>query len=113
MSTESDADDSAQALLGRALHALGEVVAFDPSLAPSIDVLQSAQAQVQDVAHTLGSYLNHADLEPQRLQALDERLSAWIALARRHRRPPAELPALLQDWKSELRQLDAAADLDA
>ena len=34
-------------------------------------------------------------------------------MARRYRRPPAELPALLAQWQAELRALDAAADLDA
>jgi DNA repair protein RecN (Recombination protein N) len=109
----SDADDNADALTGRALHALQDVAAFDAQLAATIDVLQGAQAQLQDAAHTLGSYLNHTDLEPQRLQALDERLSAWVSLARRYRRPPAELPALLAQWKGELSALDAAADLEA
>ena len=64
-----------------------------------IEVLQGAQAQLQDAAHTLAGYLNRTDLDPQRLQALDERLSAWMSLARRYRRPPAELPALLAQWK--------------
>ena len=109
----SEADDNADALTGRALHALGDVAQFDAQLASTIEVLQGAQTQLQDAAHTLAGYLNHTELEPQRLQALDERLSAWVGLARRYRRPPAELPALLAQWKQELRTLDAAADLDA
>ena len=109
----SEADDNADALTGRALHALQDVAAFDAQLASTIEVLQGAQAQLQDAAHTLGSYLHHTDLEPQRLQALDERLSAWMGLARRYRRPPVELPALLVQWKDELRELDAAADLQS
>jgi DNA repair protein RecN (Recombination protein N) len=109
----SDADDNADALTGRALHALGDVAEFDAQLAATIEVLQGAQAQLQDAAHTLSSYLNHTELEPQRLQALDERLSAWLGLARRYRRLPAELPELLAQWKHELKTLDAAADLEA
>ena len=108
----SEADDNADALTGRALHALQDVASFDAQLASTIEVLQGAQAQLQDAAHTLSSYLNHTDLEPQRLQSLDERLSAWVGLARRYRRPPAELAALLAQWKDELRALDAAADLE-
>jgi DNA repair protein RecN (Recombination protein N) len=108
----SEADDNADALTGRASHALQEVASFDAQLASTIEVLQGAQAQLQDAAHTLSSYLHHTDVEPQRLQALDERLSAWVGLARRYRRPPAELAALLSQWKDELRTLDAAADLD-
>lgn len=108
----SDADDNADALTGRALHALEAVASFDARLAATIEVLQGAQAQLQDAAHTLSGYLNHTELEPQRLQALDERLSAWMGLARRYRRPPEELPSLLAQWRTELRALDAAADLD-
>ena len=109
----SEADDNADALTGRALHALGDVAEFDAQLAATIEVLQGAQAQLQDAAHTLSSYLNHTELEPQRLQALDERLSAWLGLARRYRRLPAELPELLAQWKHELKTLDDAADLEA
>ena len=113
----SDADtngkESADSLAGRALHALQGVAEFDPTLAATIDVLQGAQAQLQDAAHTLSAYLNHADPEPQRLQALDDRLSAWLTLARRYRRPADELPHLLAQWRDELRALDAATDLDA
>lgn len=108
----SEAEDNANALTGRAMHALEQVAQIDAQLAATIEVLQGAQAQLQDASHTLGSYLNHTELEPQRLQALDERLSAWMSLARRYRRAPEELPALLAQWRTELQALDAAADLD-
>ena len=109
--SEADAD-TAEALTGRAMHALEQVAQFDVQLAATIEVLQGAQAQLQDASHTLASYLNHTELEPQRLQALDERLSAWMSLARRYRRAPEELPALLAQWRTELKALDAAADLE-
>jgi DNA repair protein RecN (Recombination protein N) len=105
--------ESAEASTARALQALQDVAAFDAALASTIEVLESAQAQLQDAAHTLGSYLNHTETEPDRLQTLDDRLSAWIGMARRYRRPPEALPALLAQWTDELRTLDAAADIDA
>lgn len=108
----SEADDNAELLTGRAMHALEQVAQFDAPLAATIEVLQGAQAQLQDASHTLSSYLNHTELEPQRLQALDERLSAWMSLARRYRRTPPELPALHAQWRAELKTLEAAADLD-
>ena len=109
----ADADENAEGMTGRAIDALQDVAAFDQQLAGVIEVLQGAQAQLQDAAHTLSGYLHRTELEPERLQALDERLSALVSLARRYRRPPQELPALLNDWKAELRALDAATDLDA
>jgi len=108
----AEGDANAEGLAGRAVDALQDVAAYDTALAAVIEVLQGAQAQLQDAAHSLSGYLHHADPDPQRLQALDERLSAWVGLARRYRRPPAELAALLAQWKSEQRALDAAADLD-
>ena len=109
----SEADDNADALTSRAIDVLQDVAGFDAQLAETIVVLQGAQTQLQDAAHTLSGYLNHTEPEPQRLQALDERLSAWMSLARRYRRAPAELPALLAQWKLEAGALDAAADLAA
>ena len=108
-----EADDNASSLTGRAADALAAVSEFDAVLAEVLDVLQSAQAQLQDAAHSLSGYLHHTELEPERLQVLDERMAAWMSLARRYRRPPAELPALLAQWRQELAALDAAADLDA
>jgi DNA repair protein RecN (Recombination protein N) len=109
----SEGDDNASRHLGRALDALQAVARFDARLAAVAEVLQGAQAQLDDAAHTLSGYLHHLDLDPERLAALDARLAAWMGLARRGRRAPAELPALHAQWRAELRALDAAADLDA
>ncbi len=109
----SEADDSADAQAARAIDALDEVVRFDAELMPVLEVLRGAQAQLEDAARTLAGYLGRKEPDPQRLAELDERLSAWMSLARRYRRPAAELPALLAGWKAELAALDAAADLDA
>ncbi|HMC14028.1 MAG TPA: DNA repair protein RecN, partial [Albitalea sp.] len=109
----NDADDNAESLTGRAIDSLQQVSEYDPQLAAVIEVLQGAQAQLQDASHTLSGYLHHTELEPERLQELDERMSAWMSLARRYRRPPADLASLLAQWKDELRALDAAADVDA
>ena len=107
------AEVNADALAGRARAALQGVAAFDARLEAPIEALAGAQAQLQDAAHTLAGYLDRSELDPERLRQLDERLSAWVGLARRHRRPPAELPTLLAQWQGELVALDAAADLDA
>ncbi|HMN77586.1 MAG TPA: DNA repair protein RecN [Burkholderiaceae bacterium] len=109
----SEADSSADALVGRAADALAAASEHDPQLGEIVDVLRSAQAQLQDAAHTLAGYLHRTEPDPQQLQRLDERLAAWISLARRHRRAPEELPALCAQWRAELTALDAAADLHA
>jgi DNA repair protein RecN (Recombination protein N) len=109
----SEAELSAETMTDKAIDALQAVIDYDARLAPAAEALQGAQAQLRDAAHTLASYLNSAELEPERLQQLDERLSAWMTLARRYRRPGAELPALLAQWQDELRALDESADVGA
>ena len=108
----ADADSNAVSLSSRALSALDEVVRFDAALGDVAEVLRAAQAQLEDAAHTLTGYLNHRDPDPDRLALLDTRIGSWVSLARRYRRSPAELPALLSGWKADLKQLEAAADLD-
>lgn len=107
----SEDEASASRLLGRALSALNAVSDYDPLLAPVLEALNGAQAQLDDAQRSLNSYLAKADLDPARLAELDARLSVWMGLARRFRRPPEELPALLAEWQAALKQLDDAADL--
>ena len=108
-----EAEDNAQSLTSRAVDRLREAAELDGELASVVAVLREAEVQLQDASHTLASFLNGTDTDPQRLQVLDDRLSAWMGLARRYRRPPAELAALLVQWKADLQSLDAAADPDA
>ena len=107
----SDAEPAADALAGQAIDALQELTRYDSQLEAIVEVLQGAQAQLQDAAHSLHAYLGRSEPDPARLAELDTRLSAWLSLARRYRRAPVELPALLAGWKDELRSLDAATDL--
>ena len=108
----SDAENSANALTSRAITALDEVQRYDPELGSVAEVLRTARAQLEDAAHTLHSYLGHREPDPERLAELDGRIAAWVSQARRYRRTPAELPALLAGWQTELKSLDAAADLE-
>lgn len=109
----SEADDSAESLTSRAIHALEDVAGVEPNLGNALEVLRSTQAQLQDAAHSLNAALRHTELDPDRLGELDTRLSTWMGLARRFRKTADELPATLRAWKAELAELDAAADLES
>lgn len=106
-----EADDNANALLGRAIAALQGQEHIEPEFKAMVEVLNGALAQMEDTVHSLNGYARHAELEPQRLAELDERLSQWVSLARRYKRTPADLPELLASWQAELQKLNAAADL--
>ena len=84
---------------------------LEPEFKTLVEVLNSSLAQVEDSVHTLRGYLRRTELDPDRLAELDGRMTQWMSLARRYKRPPEELPATLAGWKEELAKLDAAADL--
>ncbi len=107
-----DDESNALSLLNNALQQLQSQAHLEKDFTDPVEVLASSLAQVEDTVRTLRGYLRHTELDPQRLTELDERLSLWVSLARRYKRTPDELPALLSSWRAELAQLDAAADLD-
>ncbi len=106
-------DGGATSLLAKAQAALQAQEHLEPEFRALAEVVGSALAQAEDAAHSLHAYLRNTDLDPQRLAELDERMGQWVSLARRYKRPPEELPAVLAGWRQELAQLDAAADLQA
>ena len=66
----------AEALTGRAIDTLQGVATYDSTLEATIEALTGAQAQLADAAHSLAGYLGRASLDPERLQQLEERMSA-------------------------------------
>ncbi|MBK6591282.1 MAG: DNA repair protein RecN [Burkholderiales bacterium] len=106
-----DDDSNVLRLLNASLQQLQNQAHLETDFKDPIDVLASSLAQVEDAVHTLRAYLRRTELDPERLAELDERMSLWVSLARRYKRAPEDLPALLASWRSELAQLDAAADL--
>ena len=107
-----EADDNTTTLLGRAVNALQKQAHIEPEFRELADLLDTALTQIDDVVHSLRGYAKHAELDPQRLAELDERLALWVSLARRYKRVPAELPELLTSWQSELQAVEEAANLD-
>lgn len=106
-----EAEQNASSLLGRALNVLHSQAHIEPQFNALTEVLGSALAQTEDAVHSLNTYARYAELEPQRLNELDERLALWVSLARRYKRQPVDLPDLLASWRTELQKLDEAADL--
>ena len=101
------------AALERASAALQAQSHIEPEFAPLAALLDEAIAQASDAAHTLSAWLARAEVDPQALAEVDERMGQWLSLARRWRRPPEELPATLAAWQQELAALDSATDLPA
>jgi DNA repair protein RecN (Recombination protein N) len=107
-----DEDSNALKQLHMALLQLQNQSHLETEFQNPIDVLASGIAQVEDAVHTLHAYTRRTELDPDRLAELDERLGLWVSLARRYKRAPEDLYALLAGWRVELADLDAASDLE-
>ncbi len=99
--------------LARARAQLQSMEAAEPSFRSAAEVLESCLAQAKDTVYSMHAYLRATLPDPQRLQQLDDRLSAWISLARRFHSLPPDLSKLLVTWRGEAARLEAASDLVA
>lgn len=102
---ENDATNALN-LLQQAQHALLPLKQFDEKLFSCTDLLDGALIQAQEAAGELRHYIDKLELNPQRLQEIEQRLADIHEIARKHRTQPKELPDLLEKFTHELNQLD-------
>ena len=96
----TDQDESAAPLISRARARLEEV--RDPMLDGIRELLNSAEIQLEEAMHDLQSLLDRFEVDPERLQAVESRLSRIYEIARKHRVEPDALPDLTTRFQEEL-----------
>lgn len=104
--SENDAGNVLSALTS----SLNRLTAFQSqpaALGEAVNLLSSAQIQVEEAIGELNRFVDHFDADPMRLQQLEERLDAIYSLARKHRVQPHELQDLQQRLLDELEALNA------
>ena len=77
------------------------------ALEEAINLLASAQIQVEEAVSGINRFVDHFEADPQRQQQVEERLDAIYSLARKHRIQPTELGELQQRLQLELAGLHA------
>ena len=102
-------EPSVQQGLNQALHTLTELSELDPALVETRDLLETAGIQIEEAAAALRHYQDRVELDPQRLQQVDEQLGRIHDAARKHRVAPGELAQLLRTLRVEAETL---ADAD-
>lgn len=94
------------ALLGQANRQLTQLQTIDPKLSSIAALVESAAIQVEEAVGELRRYLSAANIDPERLTWVEERLSGFYELARKHQVPASELPGLVERLASELADLE-------
>ena len=105
-----DADDgnTAYSLTNRTLEELTELAVLDSRLGDSTRLLSDASILLQECIDSLRQYTDRLELDPGRLQWLEERIGILHDLARKHRCPAEELPAVEQALRRELDSIEHA-----
>lgn len=113
---ESD-EANALTLVQRARESIARVVDHEPRLKDVASMLESAAISLDEAADTLARLGDDFDIDPDRLQSLEDRLQRLHALARKHRVGIDGLAELHQRIAEELLLLENAgsriADLQA
>ncbi len=105
MCSESDAGNVLSAL-NASLNRLTSFSGQPAALGEAVNLLSSAQIQVEEAIGELNRFVDHFDADPNRQQQVEERLDVIYSLARKHRVQPAELADLQQRLFDELEALE-------
>ena len=101
-----DEDASVSSLLSRTSGRLEQLAEVDPKLADALKLVNEATINADEAAGLLHQYLDRLELDPNRLQWLDERLGTLHDLARKHRVNAEELPGVLERLSTELSDIE-------
>ncbi len=108
-----DDDEAIGARLGQVGTRLRPLAAIDPRLQAPLELLETATIHAQEAASALADYARDMDLDPQRLEAVETRIGAVFAAARKFRLAPEAIADELPAMQQELARLTADRDLDA
>ena len=113
LSTIDDDEVGTQRTVDMALDKLRQVLKHDPKLRDIEQSLESASIAVNQARSDLARYIDGLDLDPSRLDELEQRLKSLYDAARKYRCEPADLPDLALRTQNELAALAQAQDIDA
>ena len=110
-----DADEqSVYSNISDIVHRIEDANQLDAALQEPLEMLQNAQIQIQEAADLLRRYQESVELDPERLDWVNQRLSSFHELSRKHQTTPEQL---FEKWQSLHSQLTALSgddfDLDA
>ena len=100
-----DEEQNLQSALSLCEQQLVELVASDPALSDSHEMVNAALIQVQEATAELRAYRDGIELDSERLATTNERIANAQNLARKHHVEVSSLPALALEMEQELELL--------
>lgn len=105
----SEEDTNIESMLTQAIQQLESHIEASEAFAESHQMLSDALIQVQEATGNIRNFVDGFELDPQRLQEVEDRLSQAYQLARKHKVSPEELLEVAKNISTELSQYDCSA----
>jgi len=91
--------------LNKALSILANIEYKPNALKITEELLQGGLIQIEEAINEISHHIDRFEADPQRLQIVEEQLSAIFQLSRKHRVNPDQLETTLQTLEAELKNL--------
>jgi len=101
-------DASAHGQIGKAADDLAALTDLDPAFGEAGELFNNALIQLTEGIERLRDCEARLELDPERLQEVDQRLEALHAMARKHRIEVEQLPAFHQQLRDDIHHLEQA-----
>ncbi|MBO1924153.1 DNA repair protein RecN [Thiomicrorhabdus sp. 6S3-12] len=105
-----EAEQGASDQINHAIHHLEEVVAFCPQFEAPLAQLNSALIEIQEAAAEIQTTAENIELDPNQLEAVEERLSALFSIAKKYMIEPSQLPQKQQQIEEALNTLQHSGE---
>lgn len=107
----SEADTACLTQLNALTARLRVGIEFDGSLQDALNMVESAQNDLQEAVYALRHYSQKVDADPQKLREQEQRMAAVVDASRKYRVTPEQLLEALQRIVARLDDLGSDADL--
>lgn len=107
----SEADSSCLAQLNALTVRVRDALVHDAALSDTLQMLESAQAELQEAVYALRHYQQRLETDPARLHEQEQRIQSVMDAARKYRVAPEQLDEVLQRSRARLAELGGDADL--
>lgn len=101
-----EGDTNITSLISHACASLSNLPCENQKISEALNLLNEAQIQIDEASSSLRHFVDSFEMNPERLQEVDERLSTLYQLARKHRCEPEELIQIQAKITKELDQLE-------
>jgi len=107
LTQSSEADNSdCSSLINQAIRLSDSIQDDHADLNETRELLKNAHIQVEEASSSLSHYLSQVNIDPQRQQLVEQRLSDIYQIARKHQIQPPELIELHERLTADFQQVD-------